>query len=331
MDVSPILSSSPASSTNSSAGSNDFPTDLNVGDILFCDFKSIFKDAAERFDLDWLSNRNVPGYSNDHCMMYIGNNKFIEATPYLYRPLQKEWTGVVITRFWFINLWATNITFGYVETDQNTRDEAVKWAKKRLLKPYQFMGFPNPDPNDPSDEFSDSWFCSELIWAAYWNQDVKLSVTWGGKYYNASWVQLLRSSDKVTMYSNKPPTADAGGPYSGEINQTVCFKAWNSVDFDGIIFNYTWDFGDGAKFYGTEEERVKMHIYNVAGNYTVKLTVTDNHGESHSDTTYAIITDNTIEEPDENGDYYNAISLILVLILLIILSFIALILILKKR
>jgi len=56
------------------------------------------------------------------------------------------------------------------------------------------------------------------------------------------------------------------------------FNGSFSVDYDGIIENYTWYFGDGNVSYGEEIN----HSYNASGVYTVKLTVTDNDGKTGS-------------------------------------------------
>ena len=59
------------SSDNSSL---NFPSDLNVGDLFFCDVKPNIQTIAENFGLYLIQSLN--GYSNDHVGMYIGDNKF---------------------------------------------------------------------------------------------------------------------------------------------------------------------------------------------------------------------------------------------------------------
>lgn len=54
----------------------------------------------------------------------------------------------------------------------------------------------------------------------------------------------------------------------------VAFDAGTSVDQDGTITTYAWDFGDGSN--GTGRTAAKK--YAAAGNYNVTLTVTDNRG-----------------------------------------------------
>jgi PKD repeat protein len=52
------------------------------------------------------------------------------------------------------------------------------------------------------------------------------------------------------------------------------FDASDSIDPDGTIVDYEWDFGDDAG--GSGESAV--HTYSDTGSYDVALTVTDNHG-----------------------------------------------------
>jgi len=261
------------------------PSYLQVGDLLFCDVKPGFitlMNKIEGFPLDV-----TEGYSNDHVALYMGRNRFVEATPYLYRPLRKNWLGVVTTPYWFLTTWATNITFGYVTnafTEQ--KQDAVMWAREQRGSPYQIGGMnPNPNPYDTEDLFSDWWFCSELVWAAYYNQGVPLMISWGPYHFNASFVRGLRVADTVKMYTNIPPVADAGGPYEGVVNQSLYVEGFESIDVDGMIKEYYWEFGDGTNGTGW----YTSHRYEHPGNYTLTLTVVDNADASDNDSTFVEI------------------------------------------
>jgi len=54
------------------------------------------------------------------------------------------------------------------------------------------------------------------------------------------------------------------------------FDASDSVDPDGLVAHYTWDFGDGVIVDTVEHQTT--HVYARAGRFTVTLTVTDNEG-----------------------------------------------------
>ncbi|HEX08423.1 MAG TPA: PKD domain-containing protein [Thermoplasmatales archaeon] len=97
------------------------------------------------------------------------------------------------------------------------------------------------------------------------------------------------------IQSNMPPIADANGPYLGKAGNPITFDASNSLDPDGYIANYTWNFGDGNK--NTTTNTTITHIFKNPGNYTITLTVTDNNGTTNSTKTFAIISTN-----DSDGD-----------------------------
>jgi len=76
----------------------------------------------------------------------------------------------------------------------------------------------------------------------------------------------------------QPPFASfTYNPTYPEANQIVTFNASASYDPDGSIVSYTWDFGDGTPLV-TENDPITYHTYTSYGDYTVKLTVTDNDG-----------------------------------------------------
>jgi PKD repeat protein len=101
---------------------------------------------------------------------------------------------------------------------------------------------------------------------------------------------------------NTPPVAQANGPYSGTEGSAVQFSSNGSLDPDGSIVTYAWDFGDGSM----SATANPSHTYVAAGTYNVSLTVTDDAGDSTSDATTATIEANFVNEPptaDANGPY----------------------------
>ncbi len=78
---------------------------------------------------------------------------------------------------------------------------------------------------------------------------------------------------------NQLPIASAGIDQSIQLGTSATFSGINSSDADGIITSFAWDFGDSLTGSGVEIS----HLYATAGNYTVILTVTDDRGDTATD------------------------------------------------
>ncbi|NKZ08816.1 PKD domain-containing protein [Actinomadura latina] len=78
----------------------------------------------------------------------------------------------------------------------------------------------------------------------------------------------------VFLFAGTPNTAPQAA-FTANCDKLDCaFDASGSADPDGSIASYAWDFGDG----GTGTGATPQHTYADAGEYTVKLTVTDDRG-----------------------------------------------------
>jgi hypothetical protein len=92
------------------------------------------------------------------------------------------------------------------------------------------------------------------------------------------------ASDPLTV----GPTAQAGGPYSGQPTMPVSVTAAGSTDVTGTITSYVWNWGDGTQD-DTSANDTASHIYQSTGIFTITLTVTDDFAASDTDTTTAAI------------------------------------------
>ena len=92
------------------------------------------------------------------------------------------------------------------------------------------------------------------------------------------------SRDIEVKVSDTPlitPVIDATPSLSGAIPLQVRFDASQSSSLKGKITRYDWDFGDGSD---SESGKSVSHVFNKPGYYTVKLTVTENSGQTASTT-----------------------------------------------
>ncbi|AQL42404.1 hypothetical protein BV210_06610 [Halorientalis sp. IM1011] len=89
--------------------------------------------------------------------------------------------------------------------------------------------------------------------------------------------------------ANTAPTADADASSTTvSAGDTVTFNGSGSIDPDGSIESYEWDFGDGSTATGQQV----THTYDDSGAYTARLTVTDNNGTSTIDSVTIVVEGN---------------------------------------
>jgi PKD repeat protein len=79
---------------------------------------------------------------------------------------------------------------------------------------------------------------------------------------------------RVTSSNQAPSAAFIWGATDPKTRALVSFDASASVDVDGQVATYVWNFGDGTTGNGI----VGDHRYAAPGKYPVTLTVTDNAG-----------------------------------------------------
>ena len=108
-------------------------------------------------------------------------------------------------------------------------------------------------------------------------------------------------ADVTASTTSLPPLAVAGGPYTGAVGNAIQFDGSGSIDVDGSIVSYEWDFGDGSNGDGAKP----THVYTNVGIFAVLLTVTDNTGASNSAETVATVLPSSNSPPivDPGGPY----------------------------
>jgi len=100
----------------------------------------------------------------------------------------------------------------------------------------------------------------------------------GAEYHaigHVSYIGGATPSQQILLSTNRMPTAAfTVAPEQPAAGTNVTFDAAGSVDSDGRITGYRWEFGDGAVGLGVKAR----HKYMVAGTYEAMLAVTDNEG-----------------------------------------------------
>jgi outer membrane protein assembly factor BamB len=104
-----------------------------------------------------------------------------------------------------------------------------------------------------------------------------------------------------------PLCAEAYGPYNSAMTEPIQF---NGEAFGGTPpYTYHWDFGDGT----SSEEQNPTHTYSNVATYTAIFTVTDNEGNTSTDTAQVTITAPkptvAIIKP-VNGIYFRDVSIL---------------------
>ena len=87
------------------------------------------------------------------------------------------------------------------------------------------------------------------------------------------------------FYTNQPPVAVAGSPYTGAVGSSIDFNGAASFDPDADPLTYVWDFGDGSPLI---EDMTPRHTYRAPGTWLASLTVNDGFTDSLPST--AIVT-----------------------------------------
>ncbi len=170
---------------------NDRQASPGPGDLFFCEWK--------HYDTD-------PGW--DHVALYLGNGSIVEATP--------AGEGVVrIVNVSYLARYTDAIRYGRViGANASQRQAAVAFAVSQLGTPYQHLNFLRPMLNRSKDPARDAtaWYCTELVWAAYWHQGIDLDLR--GSLQGPVMPSEICWDDDVEMYEGHRLNAWHPGMYA---------------------------------------------------------------------------------------------------------------------
>ncbi len=143
--------------------------------------------------------------SNDHVALYIGYDVVdgVSGIWCISAGLLEEGSGVGYVRLGYYTdeNYFDHLKIGRVMTANLTqRNAAIVWAKARVGSQYQsWFGhdglIPRPlkcaNPYDPFIPTANKWYCSELVWAAYYNQGIDIDNNgWGFSPYGIPCVNM---------------------------------------------------------------------------------------------------------------------------------------------
>jgi uncharacterized repeat protein (TIGR01451 family) len=104
-------------------------------------------------------------------------------------------------------------------------------------------------------------------------------------------VQVFCSDTATIHIQLEPLIADAGGPYTETVQETLSFTG--SATGGEQPYSFSWNFGDG----NTSSIQNPSHTYIETGTYAVTLTVEDNQGQTDTDTTTVTIQEAADPQP----------------------------------
>jgi len=214
---------------------------------------------------DWMEQL-IPLTDCDETFLDLGyateeNTNIIKSIIYEYGPIA---VALNVTED-FINYW--NI---HHSSDDYYPDTQEQWGN-RLNHIVVLVGW----KDDAQIENGGYWIVKNS-WGTDWGYDGFFNIEYYSLFIGMYYATATYDPNSV----NWAPVTDAGSLYYSEVGDTITFDGTNSVDPEGNIEAYEWDFGDDT----IGEGPTPVHTYTEEGIYAVTLNVTDSQGHTGTDT-----------------------------------------------
>jgi len=243
------------------------PPYLQPGDILFCQSQN---------------PGSPPIFGWDHVAIYVGNNEFVEAVP----GEPEDGGGVRRVPLSEFYTWATDITYGYVDASAEQREYAVAFAEGQRGKHYQdWTTGLQKDPDPDSTE----WYCSELVWAAYYNAEPSIEIDRNGWQSPAVvWTWEISLDDDVEPYFNEPPDPPAR-PSGRTTVLRFALRPYSTSAIDPenneVLYRWDWDLPLWGWTYiprPSGQTIVELGSWSSVGSHNVRVKAMDVWGDESS-------------------------------------------------
>ena len=181
-----------------------------------------------------------------------------------------------------VNMWQSVITdwqSDYIRLDEHV--ESSWKAADEALTSAEENNTASPDTIEHA---------RSLLENAKWNMDLAGDGSRGAHNPNF-FTDLLNQANKdsitalMMISENTPPIARPGSSVLITTGEYITYDGTSSMDMDGDIIEYFWDFGDGSNGTGS----TGIHAYQEEGTYFVTLRVTDDRGASGTGTIMVIV------------------------------------------
>jgi uncharacterized membrane protein len=200
-------------------------------------------------------------------------------------------------------------------SEVSTNTPTLRWENAMYAENHRVLLDDDSDPDD--NPLHDHTVKGDNEWTTpaltedetyYWKV---IAQNENGENHSVTWDFTVNAEEPPP--TNKPPTADADGPYSVQENGTVELDGTGSTDPDGDPLTYSWTIVDdptgGASLTDDDTATPVFHAPEHVDNavdVTVKLSVNDGHGHTGSDTATVTIQPAGVNLPptaDAGGPY----------------------------